>query len=91
MSAADFWDMTYAEIKAVIDGYNTRKMDDTKLQAYLNYNLAVLMNRAFAGKMPDLYEAYPTLFEEEAKEAALRKFKAYMIDYAEHAKGGENG
>ncbi len=85
----DFWDMTYAEIKLVIDGYNERKTDDIKMRAYMDYNLAILINRAFVGKMPDLYEVYPALFENEAKETMLRKFKAYMIDYAEHGKAGD--
>ena len=84
VDAVSFWDMSFAEIAAVIDGYNKRVTQELKTRAYMDYHLAYMIGGAFGGKIPDLYSIYPGLFEEEAKAAMLAKFKAHMIEYAEY-------
>lgn len=67
LSEQDFWEMTVAEVERYVEGAKWRLQS----QASLDYTLANLINTGIASmfdesvKMPDLEEAYPTLFDAE--------------------------
>lgn len=54
----------------------------------MNYQMAVLITigvgKSFGGKskFPSLYEAYPSLFEEDEKEARLLRIKNNLMNIA---------
>lgn len=96
VSVNEFWNMTPAEIFAVTKHYSERQKRLIKTQVSLNYDLAIMINNAVAGKLKSKYELYYDLFEEEAKTDALAKLKATMLEYAaanndkrRKAEGGE--
>lgn len=78
-----------------IKAYNRKRLDDMKLQATMNHSLANLIGLSVARIMdskshyPTLFEAYPTLFAEEAeREERIRQenewklYKARIMEYS---------
>lgn len=67
----DFWEMTLNEIERAVKSKIKMERAQDKRQATFDYLLADLIGRSMArihsasNKMPPLYEAYPTLFEDE--------------------------
>lgn len=94
-----FWDMTYGEIKAAIDGYNERiKLEqekikaDMQVQAIVAYHQAQLIGAVVAQvlgdkhKLPSLGEAFPGIFPEETirpRQQDWRVMKARIAAYGE--------
>ena len=74
ISILDFWEMTYGEIVYTIRANNETEINSLKELAAMNYHLANLIGLSVArltdkdAKYPSLYEAFPTLFEEEIEE-----------------------
>lgn len=72
----EFWDMTLAELERAIASKKRIQMQQAQEHAYFDYTLADLIGRSVGriyskqATLPELYTAYPTLFdEEEAKKA----------------------
>lgn len=96
ISVSEFWNMTPAEIFSVTKHYSERQNRLIKAQVSLNYDLAVMINNAVAGKLKSKFELYYDLFKEEAKADAIARLKATMLEYAaannekrRRAEGGE--
>lgn len=73
ISEETFWNMTIGELERYVD--SRRRQEDYKLKerATMDYTLAMLIGKAVQGSseehpFPDLYEVYPNLFFEEAKQ-----------------------
>lgn len=71
ISELDFWNMTIAELERLIESKKrTKKMKDQE-KAYFDYTLADLIGRSVSriynssNRIPDISEAYPTLFDSE--------------------------
>lgn len=71
ISEWDFWDMTIAELERLIESKaRVKKRADQERAAY-DYILAELIGRSISriysssAKMPELNEAYPTLFDSQ--------------------------
>ena len=92
----EFWNMTYGEIVNVIKTYNKRYVREQKEKALLTYRLADLIAAGVGmlfdkdAKMPQIYEAFPGLFEEEKvklqqaeNERENQLYKARFIAFAE--------
>lgn len=91
ISVNEYWDLTYGEILLYIDTYNQKQITEMKHQALMDYKLAELIGCAFGGKFPTLYETYPSLFEEEAKQEKIEIQKQRLMEFAlNHNKGGVN-
>ena len=91
ISEKDFWDMTFAEIIRVIES-NKRKR---KQQAVMDYRLANLIGYSVGrihnkqNQMPEIFEMYPDLFQEEEieermEEKKIERFAASFIQYAQN-------
>ncbi|MBE1554809.1 hypothetical protein [Sporosarcina limicola] len=100
MDAVSFWDMTYAEISAAIEGFNKRQMHDMRAQAVVAFRqadlLATLISKVFGGKQaaPAIQEAFPGIFPELERQAEKQQnwqlMKARIEAYAaEKRKRGE--
>ena len=78
ITEAEFWDMTIAELDRATASKDRVRQLELKEQATMDYILAMLIGRAFAvsmdskAKMPDIYEAYPSIFD-TAKEREQKK------------------
>lgn len=70
ISIFDFWDMTYEEMRLVIDSFNRREKARVQEMASMNYQLGNLVGMSVArlfdekAKYPTLFEAFPTLFDD---------------------------
>lgn len=82
LAPSEFWDMTPAEILLITEHYSRVRERDLKLQLSANYDLAIIINNAFAGKLKGLYELYPDIFKAEAEVAMLARLKTTMLEYA---------
>ena len=99
----DFWNMTIAELTRAFNSKLRMEKKHAQEQATYDYILADLIGRSISrvysssAKMPDISEAYPTLFdsqeiaekkqEQKAKLSALR-FKQYADFHNKKHKGG---
>lgn len=79
ISEFDFWNMTFAEIDRLAESKIRQQQHQARERASFDYILASMIGRAFATTMskdstfPELYEVYPSLFQEEAKERMAQK------------------
>jgi hypothetical protein len=81
ISEFDFWDMTLEEnIRAITSRQRVAKKEAEEKAMY-DYVLADMIGRSIArvyskdAKLPEIYEAYPTLFDEEEIEEARHQKK----------------
>ena len=89
-----FWNSTYGEMLRYMTAYSNRLLRERQDRASFDYQLSNLIgisvSRLFSSDshFPDLYEAYPTIFEKpsEAEEsyAKAMELKARMMEYTEH-------
>ena len=81
ISEFDFWNMTIAEINRLTESKIRQQQREAKEKASYDYILASLIGRAFAicmskdASFPEIYEAYPSIFQEEGKERIAQKEK----------------
>lgn len=76
ISYDDYWNYSNREIKLIFDAYAEGQKKALKQTVQNNYSLAQ-MTASFVGivfsnkqkKIPTIYELYPDLFEQEAKQA----------------------
>lgn len=76
----EFWFMTCGEVARAIESYNRRYKAESREKACFDYVLADLIGRSIArihsssATMPELYECYPSLFDnEEIQEQKAKK------------------
>ena len=99
----DYWDMTLAELERAIDSYKRREKARAQEQASFDYILADLIGRSIgrlyssSTKIPEISEAYPSLFDSEqvqaqkaAKQAELSalRFKQFANFHNNKLNGG---
>lgn len=104
ISEWDFWNMTLAEINRAIESKQRVKKREDEEKAEFDYKLADLIGKSVAriysssARMPELAEAYPTLFskkniEEEKQrkkdELSAIRFKQFAAAYNARYKDGE--
>lgn len=71
----DFWNMTYAELERALDSKRRVRERESQERATYDYILANLIGHSVSrvfnsdNKYPEIYEAYPTIFEKDAIEA----------------------
>lgn len=97
-----YWDMTIAELSRAIESHNRRKKEQERAQASFDYLLADTIGKSIAriysssAKMPELFEAYPTLFDnaeiqaqKQAKrdELSILRFKQFAQAHNDKYKG----
>lgn len=76
--------MTFAEVVRAMRSYNRVYQQTNQERAILDYILADLVGRSVAriqhsaNKMPDISEAYPTLFEAQAIQEQKRQKQAEL-------------
>lgn len=68
ISEFDFWNYTIAELERAIKSKQRIRKREAQEKANFDYILADLIGRSFArvyssGKIPDISEVYPTLFD----------------------------
>lgn len=74
ISEAEFWDMTFAELDRLVVSKKRMEKYRSQERATYDYLLAALIGRAFSAGMdnkvtfPEIYEAYPSLFNREERE-----------------------
>lgn len=95
MDAVFYWEMTYGEIIAAIEGNQRKVKQEMQIQASLMYKLGDLLRFAFnePNKYPTLQEAFPKLFDdiEKPKQQDWRIIKERITAYAEQKrKRGES-
>jgi hypothetical protein len=79
---AEFWDMTLAELIRAVESARRRELAEQQRRALFDYRLADLVGRSVAriysrgATMPELHEAYPQLFDDEALEEAKAELEA---------------
>lgn len=99
----DFWNMTIAELERAVESKNRVIQREAKQRATFDYIHALLIGKALAKTMsssatfPEIYEAYPTLFddvngkekqqEQKAQLSALRFIK-FAQSHNQNFKGG---
>ena len=77
----DFWDMTIGEIERAIESKKRVKRRQDQEKASFDYILANLIGQSISriysssNKMPELNEAYPTLFDSEEIEEKKQERK----------------
>ena len=80
----EFWEMTFAEVTRAIKSYNRLQERQAQERASFDYILADLIGRSIArtqhssNKMPDITEAYPSLFNTEAIQEQRRQAQAEL-------------
>lgn len=89
---SDFWEMTLAEVIRYIESRKRIQKQEEQQKASFDYILADLIGRSISrihsssNKMPDITEAYPTLFnteeieakrQEKKDEASIARFKQF--------------
>jgi hypothetical protein len=92
VDAALFWDMTYAEIVASINGFNNRQKSELQLNALISYRqaglISALVGIAFGSKQqyPTITDAFPGIFPELEKAPQQQQnwqvMKARVEEYA---------
>ena len=81
ISEFDFWNMTFAEIDRLAASKIRQQQYQARERASFDYILASMIGRAFSVCMskdatfPELYEVYPSLFQEEAEKRIAEKEK----------------
>lgn len=101
ITEVDFWNMTIAELDRAVESKIRVSKREAKERASFDYIHAQLIGRAFAQSMskgatfPELYEVYPTLFEDaiEAKQEKQAQLSAlnfikFAQSYNQNYKGG---
>ena len=84
ISESDFWNMTLAELERAIQSRQRVKKAKAQEQATFDYKLADLIGRSISriyhsgNRMPDIAEAYPTLFDTEMIAEKKRAAKAEL-------------
>lgn len=84
ISERDFWDMTLGELDRAIASYKRREKDRAQEQASFDYILADLIGRSIgrlyssSTKIPEISEAYPSLFDSEEVKAQKAKKNAEL-------------
>ena len=79
ISEAEFWEMTFAELDRLVDSKKRMEKYRAQERATYDYILAAMIGRAFAAgmdsktKFPEIYEAYPSLFDKEERENQKRE------------------
>lgn len=78
ISPFDFWNMSIDEISDVIDAYNQNKIEDIKLQIIMKSVQArqiaeYLVPSETKTEITQLWEYYPSLFEDEKQIAEKQK------------------
>lgn len=96
ISEFDFWNMTLAELERAIQSKKRMRKIEAQEKASFDYKLADLIGRSIAriynssNRIPDISEAYPTLFDSEmiaekkraAKaEISAQRFKQFADSY----------
>lgn len=96
ISEWDFWDMTLAELERLINSKARVKKREEQEKASYDYILADLIGRSISriysssAKMPELHEAYPSLFDsqeiqekkqERKDELSALRFKQFAQAY----------
>lgn len=81
MDILQFWDLTYGEIILYLDTYNERKLDETRTQATLIYQLGALVAKGISiaingGDFPAIYDVFPELFESEREAVEKEQWQA---------------
>lgn len=85
----DFWEMTYGEIVLVLRAHSMKKKASLKQLLSLNHSMADLIGASVArlmnkdAKYPTLYEAFPTVFEEERSQEQAREQAREWLIYKE--------
>lgn len=102
----EFWDMTFAEVEREIAAKRKVQKIQAQERASFDYILADLIGRSVSriysssAKMPELNEAYPSLFDvkqiaekkqEKANELSALRFKQFADSYNKRFKGGAKG
>ena len=100
ISIFDFYQMTFAEVQAVINAYFTKQKRELQQQASMVYAeaslTAMFVSRLISekAKILTLYEAFPDLFkeeiEEEKKDRQRREKEALLEFVKRHNKEREN-
>lgn len=100
ISIFDFYQMTFAEVQAVINAYFTKQKRELQQQASMTYAgaslTAMFVSRLISDKAKTLtlYEAFPDLFkeeiEEEKKTRQEREKEALLAFVNRHNKEREN-
>lgn len=93
----EYWELTLKEIKLYITAYNQNKNEEIKNKAILLYRLGDLIGSSVSrlldknAKYPEVYDAFPGLFEEEKqkieeakRKQELEKIKVNWIAFAEN-------
>lgn len=84
ISELDFWNMTLAELTRAIDSKKRIQQQEAREKACYDYILADLIGRSISrlysssGKMPDISEAYPSLFDNQEIEEKKQAQKAEL-------------
>ena len=84
ISEFDFWNMTLAELTRAIDSKKRIKQTEAREKACYDYILADLIGRSIgrlyssSGKMPDISEAYPSIFDSQEIEEKKQAQKAEL-------------
>lgn len=89
-----FWNSTYGEMLRYMKAYSNRLLRERQDRAFFDYQLSNLIgisvSRLFSSdsKFPEIYEAYPSIFEppseeEKAMQRAM-EMQARLIEYTEH-------
>lgn len=99
VDAVFYWEMTYGEIIAAIEGNQRRVKQEIQIQASLLYKLGDLLRFSFnePNKYPTLQEAFPKLFDDteainqKPKQQDWRIMKERISAYARYKrKRGEH-
>lgn len=89
ISYKDFWDLSFAEYRLIVDAYNTKQLESQKNTIAYNYLLArdisYFVGLAMSGnikKIPKLEELYPDVYlqkeeQEEQKDLVKHSEKLY--------------
>lgn len=95
--------MTFAELNRLLDSKRRTQKAEAQQKAFFDYTLAELIGHSVgrlynsANKMPELYKAYPSLFDKEIAEEELAKrqdelsalrFKQFADTFNKRFEGG---
>lgn len=103
LAEADFWNMTLAEIDRALNSKRRQLENEQRIRATYDYILADLIGRSIgrlyssSNKMPELADAYPSLFDSEEiqeqkqankQELSVIRFKQFAETYNKKFIGG---